>query len=130
MNLKNFIVLNKTMSYFNTLPNELLIMCSLEYFSPQDIIKNINILNSLPIFSKQYIWKKLWQRDISTVNIPSNITYEMYRYIIEDDEFREAEESGIGIMNMDRIAYLAGNGYDILLYELIDSEKACEEEQR
>ena len=107
--------------YLTSLPSELLMQCVLNNFLPLEIIKNIDIINMCPIISNQYFWKELWRRDISTLNIPENITYENYRSVTEDDEFREDEEAGVIIMNMDRIRYFTENGYDTLLYSFLDN---------
>lgn len=117
-------------TYLASLPSDLLIQFILNNFSPLDVIKNINVINMFSITFNQYFWKELWQRDISTLNIPENITYENYRSVIEDDEFREYEEIGVTIMNMDRIRYFAENRYDILLYSFLDNDANYDESVR
>lgn len=110
-------------TYLRHLPSDLLMKCILDNFSPVEIIGNMSVFTLFPNIVNQYFWKALWIRDISTIDIPSIINYDLYRSVIEDDEFRETEEAGIIVMNMDRISYFATKGYDVLLYSLIRDEQ-------
>src|SRR5581483_3951434 len=63
------------MTYIDVLPIDLRIKYFLDYFPPTEIIKSPEITT---LFS-QTVWKAIWKRDISTFNIPENISYEIYK---------------------------------------------------
>ena len=94
----------KKMSYLNTLPRELFIKCIFDYFPPAEIIKNRELAT---IFSQE-IWKTVWKRDISTFNIPENITYELYAetYI---------KYSRVGVIESEKITYIIKHNYNKLV---------------
>ena len=101
----NFLIrMYKKMSYLNTLPCELFIKCILDYFLPAEIVKNKEVTT---IFSNE-VWKTVWKRDISTFNIPENITYELYI-----DTY--SKYSRIGVIEFEKITYIIEHNYNKLV---------------
>lgn len=99
--------------YLSLLPTDLLISLFL-YFTSHELLGILHELKDIPkinrVIYSDIFWNKIWRRDISSfVSLPQN-PYEKYKEI-----FNKLSK----IYHSDKIIYLAGNGYDILLLHVL-----------
>ena len=99
--------------YFASLPFDILELI-FSYFTKEELYNLLGVLVNVKAFSRLFqsnpFWLKLWRRDISSfLPLPDN-PYQKIAEIFETvNNFRIEDRYW-------KIAYLAGNGYDVLLY--------------